>query len=76
VRLILFPNEGHELENNPWHGKIKVREELKWLLQYTVINHFINCIVLLHKNYRELIFIYFVTFIAKSFMFETVGPKQ
>ena len=32
--LILFPGEGHELEKNPWHGKIKVREELKWLERY------------------------------------------
>ncbi len=29
--LLLFPGEGHELDKNPWHGKIKVREELKWL---------------------------------------------
>ena len=32
--LILFPGEGHELDKNPWHGKIKVREELKWLEKY------------------------------------------
>ena len=32
--LILFPGEGHELDKNPWHGKIKVREELKWLARY------------------------------------------
>ena len=30
-KLLIFPGEGHELDNNPWHGKIKVREELKWL---------------------------------------------
>jgi dipeptidyl aminopeptidase/acylaminoacyl peptidase len=29
VKLIILPTEGHEPENNPWHGKIKVREELK-----------------------------------------------
>jgi hypothetical protein len=22
------------LDENPWHGKIKVREELKWLQKY------------------------------------------
>jgi dipeptidyl aminopeptidase/acylaminoacyl peptidase len=32
--LLIFPGEGHELANNPWHGKIKVREELKWLDKY------------------------------------------
>jgi len=26
--------EGHGLGNNPWHGRIKVREELKWLEKY------------------------------------------
>jgi len=34
VKLITFPKEGHSLSINPWHGKIKVREELKWLQQY------------------------------------------
>lgn len=32
--LLIFPGEGHSLASNPWHGKIKVREELKWLDQY------------------------------------------
>jgi dipeptidyl aminopeptidase/acylaminoacyl peptidase len=32
--LLIFPGEGHELDQNPWHGKIKVREELKWLQKY------------------------------------------
>jgi dipeptidyl aminopeptidase/acylaminoacyl peptidase len=32
--LLVFPGEGHSLDKNPWHGKIKVREELKWLKQY------------------------------------------
>jgi dipeptidyl aminopeptidase/acylaminoacyl peptidase len=32
--LLIFPGEGHGLGNNPWHGKIKVREELKWLDKY------------------------------------------
>ncbi len=32
--LLLFPGEGHPLDKNPWHGKIKVRQELKWLEQY------------------------------------------
>ena len=33
-QLLVFPGEGHELDKNPWHGKIKVREELKWLQKY------------------------------------------
>ena len=32
--LLVFPGEGHSLSSNPWHGKIKVREELKWLDKY------------------------------------------
>ena len=32
--LLVFPGEGHSLTKNPWHGKIKVREELKWLQKY------------------------------------------
>jgi acylaminoacyl-peptidase len=32
--LLVFPGEGHSLAGNPWHGKIKVREELKWLDKY------------------------------------------
>jgi dipeptidyl aminopeptidase/acylaminoacyl peptidase len=34
VELLIFPNEGHSLRNNPWHGKIKVREEIEWLKKY------------------------------------------
>jgi dipeptidyl aminopeptidase/acylaminoacyl peptidase len=34
VKLISFPKEGHSVNNNPWYGKIKVREELKWLQKY------------------------------------------
>jgi dipeptidyl aminopeptidase/acylaminoacyl peptidase len=33
-RFLVFPAEGHGLGKNPWHGYIKVREELKWLQQY------------------------------------------
>ena len=33
-KLLIFPGEGHGLRKNPWHGKIKVREELKWLETY------------------------------------------
>lgn len=33
-RLLVFPGEGHGLDNDPWHGKIKVREELKWIEKY------------------------------------------
>jgi dipeptidyl aminopeptidase/acylaminoacyl peptidase len=32
--LLVFPGEGHSLAKNPWHGKIKVREEIKWLQKY------------------------------------------
>jgi dipeptidyl aminopeptidase/acylaminoacyl peptidase len=32
--LLIFPGEGHSLDKNPWHGKVKVREELKWLKKY------------------------------------------
>jgi dipeptidyl aminopeptidase/acylaminoacyl peptidase len=32
--LLLFPNEGHDLSENPWHGKIKVREEADWIEKY------------------------------------------
>ena len=32
--LLIFPGEGHSLEQNPWHGKIKVREEIQWLEKY------------------------------------------
>jgi dipeptidyl aminopeptidase/acylaminoacyl peptidase len=32
--LLVFPGEDHNLTKNPWHGKIKVREELKWLQKY------------------------------------------
>ncbi|HXX23913.1 MAG TPA: prolyl oligopeptidase family serine peptidase [Terriglobia bacterium] len=37
--LLIFPGEGHDLDKNPWHGKIKVREELKWLEKYGGIGH-------------------------------------
>jgi dipeptidyl aminopeptidase/acylaminoacyl peptidase len=37
--LLIFPGEGHELDKNPWHGKIKVREELKWLEKYGGMAH-------------------------------------
>jgi dipeptidyl aminopeptidase/acylaminoacyl peptidase len=33
-KLLIFPGEGHSLSKNPWHGKIKVREELIWLQKY------------------------------------------
>lgn len=32
--FLVFPGEGHSLPNNPWHGYIKLREELKWLEKY------------------------------------------
>jgi dipeptidyl aminopeptidase/acylaminoacyl peptidase len=32
--LLVFPEEGHSLDKDPWHGYIKVREELQWLEKY------------------------------------------
>lgn len=32
--FLVFPGEGHDLANNPWHGYIKVRDELLWLDKY------------------------------------------
>ncbi|MGI9073123.1 MAG: prolyl oligopeptidase family serine peptidase [Bryobacteraceae bacterium] len=32
--LLVFPGEGHGLGKDPWHGYIKVREELKWLEKF------------------------------------------
>jgi dipeptidyl aminopeptidase/acylaminoacyl peptidase len=32
--FLIFPGEGHGLGKNPWHGYIKVREELAWLEKY------------------------------------------
>ena len=32
--FLSFPGEGHGLGKNPWHGYIKVREELRWLEKY------------------------------------------
>jgi len=32
--FLVFPGEGHSLDKNPWHGYIKLREELKWLETY------------------------------------------
>jgi len=32
--FLVFPGEGHDLDKNPWHGYIKLREELKWLEKY------------------------------------------
>jgi len=32
--FLTFPGEGHGLAKNPWHGYIKLREELKWLEKY------------------------------------------
>jgi dipeptidyl aminopeptidase/acylaminoacyl peptidase len=36
--LLVFPGEGHSLDKNPWHGYIKVREELQWLEKYAGSN--------------------------------------
>jgi len=37
--LLIFPGEGHSFETNPWHVKIAVREELKWIETYGKKNH-------------------------------------
>jgi dipeptidyl aminopeptidase/acylaminoacyl peptidase len=34
TKLIVLPDEPHWIKNNPWHEKIKVREEIKWLQKY------------------------------------------
>jgi hypothetical protein len=28
---MIFPCEGHQLDANPWHDFIMVREDLKWI---------------------------------------------
>ncbi len=33
--LLQFPGENHPLANNPWHGYIALREELKWIEEHT-----------------------------------------
>ncbi|HEU5457579.1 MAG TPA: prolyl oligopeptidase family serine peptidase, partial [Terracidiphilus sp.] len=33
-QFLVFPGEGHPLDKNPWHGYIKVREELNWINKY------------------------------------------
>jgi hypothetical protein len=33
-KLLVFPGEGHEIQNNPCHEKIKLREEIRWLNKY------------------------------------------
>jgi dipeptidyl aminopeptidase/acylaminoacyl peptidase len=35
TEMLMFPTEHHGLGNNPWHGRIKVREELKWIRKWT-----------------------------------------
>ena len=32
--FLVFLGEGHDLGKNPWHGYIKLRDELKWLDKY------------------------------------------
>jgi dipeptidyl aminopeptidase/acylaminoacyl peptidase len=32
--FLVFPGEDHSLTKNPWHGYIKLREELRWLEKY------------------------------------------
>ncbi|HET6206197.1 MAG TPA: prolyl oligopeptidase family serine peptidase, partial [Terracidiphilus sp.] len=32
--FLVFPGEDHSLTRNPWHGYIKLREELQWLEKY------------------------------------------
>ncbi len=35
TEMLMFPGEHHGLGKDPWHGRIKVREELKWIRKYT-----------------------------------------
>ncbi len=35
TEMLEFPGEHHGLGKNPWHGRIKVRDELKWLKEYS-----------------------------------------
>lgn len=32
--FLVFPGEGHGLDKNPWHGLIKLRDELSWIEKY------------------------------------------
>jgi acylaminoacyl-peptidase len=32
--MLMFPGEHHGLGKDPWHGRIKVREELKWIRRW------------------------------------------
>lgn len=36
--MLMLPGEHHGLGNDPWHGRIKVREELKWIRKWTGAN--------------------------------------
>ena len=42
TNLLLLPNEGHPLGNNPSNGKLKVQQELYWLQLYGFNSTFIN----------------------------------
>lgn len=35
TQMLMFPGEHHGLGNDPWHGRIKVREEMKWIRKWT-----------------------------------------
>jgi dipeptidyl aminopeptidase/acylaminoacyl peptidase len=48
AKLIILPGEPHTLGNNPWHEKIKIREELKWLHKYGTMNSTIFNTIHLH----------------------------
>lgn len=37
AKLLVFPDQGHLIEANPWHEKIKLREELEWLNKYGMV---------------------------------------
>jgi dipeptidyl aminopeptidase/acylaminoacyl peptidase len=32
--FLIFPGEGHSFDKNPWHAKIALREELRWIEKY------------------------------------------
>ncbi|UJR20189.1 hypothetical protein I4U23_023321 [Adineta vaga] len=67
TKMIILPGESHILGNNPWHEKIKVREEIKWLQKYGDIC--VSCNTTLNSasyskqtSIRLLSFIFLLTF--------------
>ena len=36
-KMLVFSDEGHGIQNNPWHEKLKLREEMRWLNKYASV---------------------------------------